>query len=234
MVLLMRIEGPMQSFGYNSFFQNRETLSEPTKSSMIGLLCSAIGIDRKDNKNLIPLTKMRMGVRVDCPGDLNIDFQTIGSGDIYYNWDKYNGYYNNNKEYYIFNSDETVSKNAVISKRYYLSDASFIVGFESVDESLLRECHNSLKNPKWHLFLGRKSYVPTSRIYLPDGLKPCDLETALLEYEYSPFGLTKKPKGPLKFIIENDEGTPIKDNPISFHDRVFSYRYVNRYYKEII
>ena len=38
-VLLMRLAGPMQSWGTRSRFSNRDTGLEPSRSGVIGLLC---------------------------------------------------------------------------------------------------------------------------------------------------------------------------------------------------
>src|SRR5690625_2252213 len=41
--LLMWLEGPLQSWGYDSKFGRRDTLDFPTKSGVLGLLCCALG-----------------------------------------------------------------------------------------------------------------------------------------------------------------------------------------------
>src|SRR3990172_4719032 len=44
--LLLRLVGPMQSWGTTSRFDQRDTGKEPSKSGVIGLLAAALGIDR--------------------------------------------------------------------------------------------------------------------------------------------------------------------------------------------
>ena len=46
-VLLMRLAGPMQSWGTRSRFSNRDTGLEPSRSGVIGLLCAALGRPRE-------------------------------------------------------------------------------------------------------------------------------------------------------------------------------------------
>ncbi|NLO07691.1 MAG: type I-E CRISPR-associated protein Cas5/CasD, partial [candidate division WS1 bacterium] len=64
-VLLMRLEGPMQSWGTQSRFTVRDTGREPSKSAVIGLLCAALGVDRDEDDRLADLATMRMAVRID-------------------------------------------------------------------------------------------------------------------------------------------------------------------------
>jgi CRISPR system Cascade subunit CasD len=47
--LLLRLEGPMQSWGYRSRFDYRDTALEPTRSGVIGLICAAMGIARGED-----------------------------------------------------------------------------------------------------------------------------------------------------------------------------------------
>ncbi|MBI5033526.1 MAG: type I-E CRISPR-associated protein Cas5/CasD [Chloroflexi bacterium] len=69
--LLLRLVGPMQSWGVASDFKERDTLREPSKSGVIGLLCAALGKPRAEKPNdgfatLAELSDLVMGVRVDC------------------------------------------------------------------------------------------------------------------------------------------------------------------------
>ncbi|MEK7721143.1 MAG: type I-E CRISPR-associated protein Cas5/CasD, partial [Elusimicrobiota bacterium] len=74
--LLLRLAGPMQSWGTTSRFDNRDTGKEPSKSGVIGLLAAAMGIDRENRTDLEPLTLLVMGVRHDRPGIPKYDYQT--------------------------------------------------------------------------------------------------------------------------------------------------------------
>ena len=47
--LLMRLAGPMQSWGTQSQFRERDTGLEPSKSGVIGLLCAALGRPREES-----------------------------------------------------------------------------------------------------------------------------------------------------------------------------------------
>ena len=64
--LLLRLAAPMQSWGVSSRFTVRDTLREPTKSGVVGLIAAALG--RPRTVQLDDLATLRMGVRIDQPG----------------------------------------------------------------------------------------------------------------------------------------------------------------------
>ena len=59
-VLLLRLSGPMQSWGDSSRFVRRTTRTEPTKSGVVGMLASALGRSREDA--LDDLAQLEFGV----------------------------------------------------------------------------------------------------------------------------------------------------------------------------
>ena len=71
--LLLRLAGPLQSWGDSSRFTRRETRAEPTKSGVLGLLAAAQGRRRTDP--ILDLAALRFGVRIDQPGRLPAAFQ---------------------------------------------------------------------------------------------------------------------------------------------------------------
>lgn len=157
-VLLIPCVGPMQSWGTRSRFQERDTEREPSKSGVIGMLCAALGRDR--SKPLDDLVQLKMAVRVDREGKLGKDFQTA-------------------QEVAVASGGTTQN---LLSNRYYLADAAFLVALEG-PIALLEELYESLKRPVWPLFLGRKSYVPSTPFYLTDGLlRDVDVNVALISY----------------------------------------------------
>jgi CRISPR system Cascade subunit CasD len=79
--LLLRLVGPMQSWGTTSHFDQRDTGKEPSKSGVVGLLASALGIDRENWTDLEPYTRLYMGVRHDRPGVPKRDYQTAGCAE---------------------------------------------------------------------------------------------------------------------------------------------------------
>ncbi|NLX24788.1 MAG: type I-E CRISPR-associated protein Cas5/CasD [Lentisphaerae bacterium] len=145
--LLLRLAAPLQAWGVESKFEIRNTCREPTKSGVVGLLAAALG--RRRNEPLDDLNALRFGVRVDQPGKLLKDF-------------------------HIARKDDKVS---YVTTRYYLSDAVFLVGLESGDEGFLKSLETALRNPRFPLFLGRRSCPPTLPICL--GIRDANLMEAL-------------------------------------------------------
>jgi CRISPR system Cascade subunit CasD len=173
----------MQSWGLSSRFKIRDTALEPTKSGVIGLLCAALGKPRDEKHpdnhgkpSLSQLAALHMGVRVNRQGLMKKDYQTAGG----IHGKDLDG---KDRQYGVIKADGSDGE-TVLSDRYYLADADFLVGLQGddSDESLLQELNNALAQPHWQLFLGRKAFVPSKPIRLPreDGLRLGEaLETAL-------------------------------------------------------
>src|ERR1700704_1897677 len=105
----LRLAGPLQSWGSGSRFVRRSTDSAPTKSGIIGLVAAAKGIRRTDP--LEQLLGLRLGVRVDQPGQLLRDFQTARRPER-------------------GRHGELTWKALPLSYRYYLADAVFLAVLE--------------------------------------------------------------------------------------------------------
>lgn len=184
--LLMRLTGPLQSWGTTSRFDRRETDLEPSKSGVLGLVCAALGRDRGEPVD--DLAALRLGVRVDRRGVLRYDYQTAQN---------------------VIAADQSKIHPTTVSRRYYLADAAFLVGLEGPDQALLATIHAALRNPVWPLYLGRKGYVPSPGVYLEDGVRDEALEDALAG---SP-ALGRRPRElgqgdtrPCRTLLENREG----------------------------
>jgi CRISPR system Cascade subunit CasD len=210
--LLMRLAGPMQSWGTISRFDERDTQLEPSKSGVLGLVCAALGRDRSEPVD--DLANLRMGVRVDCEGVPMQDYQTIG-GDK--DLKKY-------RKKIVINANGKFNTDPIESPRHYLSDAVFLVGLEGGCD-LLAYIHTALKTPVWPLFLGRKSFVPSQPVYLPKGLVEQTLKEALSQW---PLLSKRVPGAPMRGLLEDDsEGSTRLDQPVApFAARRFGPRLV--------
>ena len=211
--LLLRLVGPMQSWGTASRFQERDTSSEPSKSGVLGLLCAAMGIAREDWGGLEPLAGLRFGVRTDRPGVARYDYQTAG-GD---------------KDGRLIKIDGTLASDAVVSKRHYLADAAFLAGLEGGERALLEKADAALRNPIWPLFLGRKSFVPSEPVWLDNGVRDDPLEDSLKAYPCLDARQGNVVGEELLLSLEAHEpmGTLRMDQPLSsFAERQFGSRYV--------
>ena len=210
-VLLLRLAGPMQSWGTQSRFTHRDTDLEPSKSGVIGILCAAMGKPRDDLAAIKELADLKMGVRVDRQGTLKRDYHTAQK---------------------VAKAGGDGTKDCELSNRFYLADACFLVALRG-EPPVLDKVQKSLVNPIWQMYLGRKAFVPGLPIHLPDGLLPdcADLVGGLKLY---PYLLPYRKKGLPDFLrmeIETEfgQGDRVKqDQPISFisADRQFGLRYV--------
>lgn len=219
-VLLLRLAGPMQSWGTQSRFTVRDTGREPSRSGVVGLLCAALG--RPRSEPLDDLAALTMGVRVDREGTVMRDYHTAGGGT----WKGH--------PYGVVTADgktitwNNMDKHTVVSNRYYLADADFLVGLEG-EFPLLERLDAALAAPVWPLFLGRKSFVPGRPVHVPDGLLREDrLEPALRRWRWLRRGPRDEAPDSLRLVLEDTagRGEPRRDVPVSFEDRAFGMRYV--------
>lgn len=134
--LLIRLAGPLQSWGVRSRFVTRGTEPAPSKSGVIGLLAAARGQLRTEP--LTPLLELSFGVRLDQPGKLVRDFQTEASADR--------------------------KRVMPLSYRHYLGDAVFLAGVAHEDRAFLEGLMLSLSRPIFPLSLGRRSCPPDGPI----------------------------------------------------------------------
>ena len=212
----MRLCGPMQSWGTRSRFTERDTEMEPSKSGVIGLVCAALGRPRSEPVD--DLAGLRMGVRVDHEGTMARDYHTAGGGPG-------GG---------VARAGGGTSRDAVLSNRYYLADADFLVGLEG-DEPGLVALETALRAPVWQLALGRKSFVPSIPVYLPGGgLRPARLEEALSNEAWPLVPLAwRRPPGEtprLRLVLEttfddpNHEVRMDQPHGAAFRDRTFGPR----------
>jgi len=206
-VLLLRLVGPMQSWGTQSRFTIRDAGFEPSKSGVVGLICAAIG--RPRTEQIDDLAALHMGVRVDHEGRMNSDYHTT------LNVIKASG-------------ARPPLGEAVVSTRYYLADADFLVGLEGDNLHLLEKIDAALTNPCWPLYLGRKAFPPGEPVHLRDGLwQSQELYQALATYPRCQRTDDNKIKN-LRFVLEDSAGESVRlDQPVSsFAERCFAPRYV--------
>lgn len=147
--LLLRLEGPLQSWGLRARWEERDTAFEPTKSGVIGLLGCALGLRRDDERLRSISEALEMGVRVDRPGALLVDYHTTGGAKR-----------PDGAPEGMLNAEGKLKRETDVSKRSYLMDASFLVALRGSD-ALIAELVHALRHPVWPVFLGRKACVPT-------------------------------------------------------------------------
>jgi CRISPR system Cascade subunit CasD len=199
------MRAPMMSWGDHSRFTIRDTRREPTKSAVIGLLCAALGRPRQDP--LGDLARLKMGVRVNQEGVVQCDYHTVLDG--------------------IKSSGG--AGDTVISHRYYVADADYLVGLEGEDPAFLETLDAALGSPAWQLYFGRKSFVPSRPVRA--GVVDGSLELALQNYPYlkqSRQKLGQQSVNQLRYVLEVADSLDVRqDVPIHWQRRIFGSRCVS-------
>ena len=196
--LLLRLAAPLQAWGLDSKFNIRQTGNEPSKSGVVGMLAAALG--RTRDESVEDLSALRFGVRVVREGRLLCDYHTVSRNP---------------------NPRPALNRTDYVTKRYYLSDAVFIAGFESDDLECLRRLDAALHAPAFPLFLGRRSCPPTFPISL--GIADGGLEQALPGAQCPETLAESEPDKPVRMILDAPQTVPtaamVKDKPIAYSPR---------------
>ncbi|RKN11105.1 type I-E CRISPR-associated protein Cas5/CasD [Streptomyces radicis] len=239
--LLLRLAGPLQSWGEKSHFTDRDTARFPTRSGIIGLLAAALGRDR--HEPLDDLASLSLTVRVDRPGVLLTDLHTVGGG---------------------LPARDTVttadgkkrggSTATLLSRRAYLADAAFAVALMNPpgrsDTGAMSGYAEALRQPRWPFYLGRRSCPPEGPVLLARTERPLE---DLLQLPVA--AQRAKGAGPLAITFLSDEPldelpvpqgwatspaaeaaqptSTVNDDPRSFHPKRRAYR-VRPLYRRVV
>lgn len=155
--LLLYFDAPMQSWGYQSRFKRRTTLGFPTRSGVTGLLCAALGIPRSDRTRIAEVAGLDVTVFVigrNHPIRRLNDFHTVGGG--------YDPAVFHERAHMVPKANGAMP-DPVITYREYLLDARYGVLLRG-DSGMLERCDSALRNPRWGIWLGRKSCIPASPV----------------------------------------------------------------------
>ena len=221
--ILLWFEAPLQSWGSDSKFGRRDTLTHPTKSGVLGLVCSALGAGGEQRALLAefaPLSQTAISFARSKKTDYRItkqdrepllrDFHMVGSG------------YNDQDPWAnllipkMSNGKKPNGAGTKMTYRFYLQDAAFAVALE-VPTDKAESIAQALQNPTWDLYLGRKNCVPTDFIYR--GI--FDNEGGALEQAFS-IAVEKQRIEDFRVLhgalreVEADEIYTINDVPVQF------------------
>ena len=166
-LLILRLEGALQSWGDSSKWDARDTGDFPTRSGVVGLLGCALGIERGDPALTALNDAFIMAVRADRRGEKTADFQTVTGNPL------------RNAE-----GKPKSTGNTLISVREYLQDACFTV-FLLLDAAWYARVVSALKAPKWCMYLGRKACVPSRPVLECEAPAFEDLTEALCGYPFA-------------------------------------------------
>jgi CRISPR system Cascade subunit CasD len=237
-VLLLRLEGVWQSWGERSRWDVRDTGTEPTKSGIVGLLGCALGYPMRDPRLEAELDAgLRFGVRVESPGRVVQDYQTI-TGFL----PTAEGTYRHSgvstaKSLEKLVNDPDVTPATIVSPRYYLEDASFLVVLEEREgfNGLLERCRAALERPKWPVFLGRKACVPTRPVLEELSDRYDGMEDALTSHPWSWLRSNMEEREntmpeALVVMIEAPDGGMVRHDAVRTNQaRQYGFRRVRRY-----
>jgi len=218
--LALRLEGALQSWGYDSQYNRRNTGLMPTKSAIAGMCCAALGYPRGSDKEqtfLMDFSNLKM-TAIAIPKNI---FCGYGQKKK-----KINLSVRRLQDYHTvqntMRASGTINKDCVLTYRQYLTDASFGVILEG-NGDVLYEISEALKDPVWGIWLGRKTCIPTAPVFA--GLEH-NIDTVLKLF------LGKRPLRDFTRQIEVDDFSKGKDSlpdvPVSFlsEKREFSVRRV--------
>jgi CRISPR system Cascade subunit CasD len=211
--VLLRLEGPLQSWGTQGRFGIRDTDTEPSKSGVIGIVGAGLGMPRGDDVMLARLAAMSMAVRVDRSGTVVRDYHTVGGGNFA------------GRPHGLWGS-----RDPAITERFYLADASFLAALGGEDDGFVDAIAAALQRPKWPLFLGRRACAPSRPVFA--GVMDAHPAEAVRR---APIGSDAPNESPrVRVVIECEEGAGSLRNDVpkrfAMYDRRHGVRYVTYEY----
>lgn len=166
-VLLLRLDGPMMSFGTVAVDAIGHTAPFPGRSLLTGLLGNALGLDHRDADELTRLqSRLLHAVRRDYGGEVRTDYQTVDLGQPFL-LDEVAWTTRGRIDPRGGSADNKVGTH--IRHRDYLVDSAFTVALTlaPADQSPdLDALADAVRQPARPLFLGRKSCLPASPLFL--------------------------------------------------------------------
>lgn len=185
-LLILRLEGALQSWGEMSKWDFRDSADFPSKSGIVGLLGCAMGIERESSELAALSDAMTVAVRADRPGIRFTDFQTVTGGPLRTAEGKRRRI--NGKPSDTF-----------ISNRVYIQDACFTV-FIEVEKAWRDRIVSGLMEPKWCMYLGRKNCVPSRPV-----LECADPDYDGLEDALRNYPAADRAEYPMQYETEREE-----------------------------
>lgn len=206
-ILILRLEGVLQSWGESAKWDYRDTALMPTKSAVLGLTGCALGWPRGDPRLIQLAGQLHFAVRADRAGRLMNDFHTVQS------------------ERLLAASGKPRSSGVetLVTHRSYLQDACFTVAL-SGSRDRLEMLHYALLHPVWPVFLGRKSCVPSRPVFAAFSEEYSSMEEAL-----SRFALAPRSDSNVLLEFESTDGRGIQRmDEVCMGTRCFGLRRVHR------
>ena len=203
--LILKLEGPLQSWGRHSFEGLRSSEAFPGRGALLGLLGSCLGIDREDREGQRQLAAS-VGFAVRCDKGEHrplkmTDYHTVKDARV---------------DYQGLKSHETIQ-----TWREYWQDAKYTVAVWNLPQAevSLQQLKEGVCKPVFTPVLGRRS-CPLVRPLFENQIEAEDALTALAQVE------------PVAGMVYSDEGNisqrqlQLRDVPITEQPRQFATRRV--------
>ncbi len=199
--ILLKLKGPMQSWGTSSHFETRNTDYYPSKSALIGIIAASFGYRRDQEQKIKELNELDFALRIDQPGMLLRDYHIAKK-------------YKKTGEF----------ERTYVTNRYYMEDAVFVVAISHANDRRVEEIYEALQHPYFSPFMGRRSCpVPLDFIIK---MTEEDAVTALEKLEWQAAEWYKKKYSDYRLEIYADKAlipqgiaTMRKDYVISFSQK---------------
>lgn len=173
--LVMQLYGPMAAWGEQAVGEVRRSAVHPSKSAILGLCAAAMGIKRdEESRHEAIASALKFGTEVLATGALMKDYHTTQAPP------------QRAKVKHLYTRKDELADTGlgtILSSREYRQDALFKVALWQADggQQWLSEICDHLKQPVFHLYLGRKS-CPLALPLNPKLIEAASLSAALNEY----------------------------------------------------
>ncbi|MGD9818927.1 MAG: type I-E CRISPR-associated protein Cas5/CasD [Desulfomonilaceae bacterium] len=231
--MVFRLYGPMCSWGDVAVGGFRPSVSSPSRSAIIGMLAAALGIKRDHEDELLSLDRsISLAVEVESYGTLMVDYHTAQSPRSLSG----NFFFSRKREIEAVREDTKAQ--ATLSQREYFVDSVYRVFAwlnSNSDVQMLRVLLKALKQPRFPLYLGRKSCPPSlplaPQILQAETLKKA-IEKARFPDEIALNRLSKDTHGIYweEYPESGLDSTQViirRDSPLSRHPWQFADRYIS-------
>ncbi len=141
--ILLKLAGPLQSWGTESHFEKRHTDVHPSKSVVLGMIAAGLGYRRDNDEQIRLLNELHFAVREDQPGHILRDYHTTHS----------------------YKLDGTPNR-TYVTERYYIEDAVFVAAVGHENDARVDQIAAAICNPYFQPYLGRRSLPVTADCFL--------------------------------------------------------------------
>ena len=171
--LLFRLYGALSSWGDIAVGDIRPSYRYPSKSAVIGILAAALGVERNTHDKQSELAKLMLSVRIDAMGSPIEDYHTVQTpSEQAIKHDRTKASWTRLDEieaikWRVIQSQSNAEAGAIQSRRTYYCDSVYSIAlcenendkinWQTLEISKLQDIVVFLKEPKFVLYLGRKS-----------------------------------------------------------------------------